>query len=213
MKMLAIWAGVGAMGFMFIGMQVGLFQPRQKADKSAQEDEARPDAAPAKPVAKFPQDLAPCAQAKPVPAAAEYQFGPEPHPVVFLRLDGSLHPWQEHVRDQWQAETVAQTELAVIVGTPRRTQVSYHTYPNGAPPITRWQFELEISVIEAKTGKILANRLFRNVPRPLMRIESWETTTIGRTVSLQQVFRWVSRTSQGGFPEAHDPNPIVTQMD
>jgi len=68
-------------------------------------------------------------------------------------------------------------------------------------------------VIEAKTGKILNNRLFRNVPRPIAHREAWETTLIGRAVSLQQVFSYVSRLSKTGFPEWHDPAPIVTQMD
>ena len=46
-----------------------------------------------------------------------------------------------------------------------------------------------------------------------MPVEAWETTSIGRAVSLQQVFNWVSKTSRYGFPEVHDPNPIVTQAD
>jgi hypothetical protein len=215
MKILAIWIGVSAVGFVLVGMQIGLFQGRSKAEESASVEEKPPEPPPPPPkvVAKFPEDLAPAAQAVAVPAAAEFKPGSGPHPLVFLRLDGIVHPWQEKVREDWQAESVATTELVVVLGTPKRTKVSHHIYPGNAPPITRYMFELEMSVIEAKTGTILANRLFRNVPRPLMPREAWETTAIGQTVSLQQVFGWVSRMSRSGFPQGHDPNPIVTQMD
>jgi hypothetical protein len=211
MKIIAIWSGVAAIAFMAIGLQMGLVGTgRPEGDEPTKEDE--PDPTP-KVLPKFPDDLAPAARAKPVAAAAQYKPGSDAHPIAFLRLNGTLHPWQETVREDWQAETVSTTELVVVVGTPKKIFVSYHTYPNGAPPITRYLFELEISVIEARTGKILANRLFRNTPRPLMPVEAWETTAIGRAVSLNQVFSWVSRMSKSGFPEGHDSTPISMQVD
>lgn len=212
MKTVAVWSGVAALAFVVVGMQIGSYYRRH--DKSAETGASDAPATPVrKPAAVFPDDLTPTAQARGVPAAAAFQPSPTVHPMVFLRLDGKLHPWQERLREDWAADSVASTELAVIVGVPRKTMVSHHTFPNNAPPITRYLFELEISVIEAKTGKILANRLFRNVPRPLMHIEAWETTGIGRAVSHHQVFAWVSKMSKQGFPETHDPSPIVTQMD
>jgi hypothetical protein len=211
MKTIAIWSGVAAFAFVIVSTQMGLFQPRRDRDESAQVEQAV--AVPAKAGTVFPDDLAPAAQARPVPLAAAYQPGPGIHPLVFLRLNGWLHAWQETLREDWAADSVGATELAVIVGVPRKTFVSAHHYPNKAPTITRYMYELEISVIEAKTGKILANRLFRNVPRPLRYMESWETTLIGRAVTQQQIFGWVSRMSKQGFPDAHDTEPIVTQMD
>jgi hypothetical protein len=209
MKTVAIWSGISALVFIVMVLQIGSMQKKER-DDDAPTDEAGKAA---KVSAKFPEDLAPAAQAQAVPAAADYKPSTEPHLLVFLRLNGTVHPWQEHLREDWKAESVSQTELVVVIGTPRKMFVDRYDYPGGAPPINRYVFELELSVIEAKTGKILNNRLFRNVPRPVMQREAWETTLIGRAVSLQQVFGYVSRLSKVGFPEAHDPAPIITQMD
>ena len=212
MKVVAIGSVLSALAFVAVGLQTGIFRgERAPADENSVVEEA--PAAPARPTARFPEDLAPAAQARPVPAAAEYKFGPVPHPLVFLRLTGAIHAWQEYVGEGWCAESVATTELVVVVGTPRKIFVNRIDYAGGAPPITRYIFELEISVIEAKTGKILANRLFRNTPRQIMHREAWETTAIGRAVSVQQVKSWVYNTSMSGFPTAHDPNPITLEVD
>jgi hypothetical protein len=208
MKAIAIWSGIAGVVFVVTVLQMHTAQKHDGDDATTE--------APAKEAAvsaHFPEDLAPAAQAQPVPAAAEYKPGTQPHPMVFLRLNGTLHPWQEVVREDWRAESVRETELAVVVGTPRKMFVNRTEYPGGAPPIDRYVFELEISVIEAKSGKILHNRLFRNTPRPIAHREAWETMFIGRAVSLQQVFGYVSRLSKGGFPEAHDPSPIISQVD
>jgi hypothetical protein len=212
MKVVAIGMGVCALAFIAMGMQMGFLRSgKSRGDETSAAE--KPVDAPVKVKARFPEDLAPAALAKPVPAAAEYQCGPAPHPLVFLKLNGELHPWQEGMREEWQAESVATTELVVVVGAPKRIFVNRIDYPNGAPPITRYIFELEISVIEAKTGNILANRLFRNLPRNVQRVEDWATTAFGRTVSMQQVFTWVSQTSKTGFPAAHDRTPITQTVD
>jgi hypothetical protein len=213
MKTVAIWTVISAVAFIAMGFQMGIFRhERAASDDEAAVEEEQP-ARVAKPGTKFPDDLAPAAFANPVPTAAPYKYGNDPHPMVVLAMNGVLHPWHEYVREDWAAESVATTQLVVVLGNPKKSFVSHHTYAGGAPPITRWLFELEVSVIEAKTGRILANRLFRNEPRPLMRVEAWETTAIGKAVSFQQVFHWVSRTSKVGFPENHVASPIVTVVE
>jgi hypothetical protein len=212
MKVIAIGMSVSALVFLAMALQMGLLHTAPSRDSESTTAE-QPVAATVKVRARFPEDLAPAARAQPVPEAADYKFGPAPHPMAFLKLNGDLHPWQEGMREEWQAESVGTTELVVVVGTPKRVFVNRIDYAGGAPPITRYIFELEISVIEAKTGRILANRLFRNLPRNIMQKEEWRTTAIGRTVSMQQVFAWVSQTSKSGFPSAHDPTPITLQVD
>ncbi len=211
MKTIAIWSGIFAVIFVVMVLQTTSMQTHEASEDTPTEPEKAATAPAVN--ARFPEDLVPAAQAKPVAAAAEYKPGPEPHLMAFLRVNGTLHPWQDNLREDWKAESVRETELVVVVGTPLKRFVNRVDYPGGAPPIDRYVYELEISVIEAKTGKILNNRLFRNVPRPIQRLEAWETTHIGRSVSLQQVFGYVSRLSKVGFSETHDPTPIVTQMD
>jgi hypothetical protein len=212
MKTFAVCMAIAGLVFVGMAVQMGVFYARPEVPKetvAAAAVELKPAASPR---ARFPQDLARAAQANPVPQAAEYAPSMEPHKLVFLKPSGAVHHWHPNVREEWQAETVEETELVVVVGTQRKQFVDHTTYPNGAPPITRYIFEAEVSVVEARTGKVLANRLFRNVPRPVNQIEAWETTAIGRSVSLQQVFGWVAGLSKVGFPEQHNPTPIITQV-
>src|SRR4051794_29802038 len=122
MKTIAIWSGVAFLAFVIMAVQMGLSHRQSKADASPNTQEP----AAAKDVPHFPDDLAPAAQAKAVPAAAEYKASSDPHPLVFLRLNGDVHAWQEHVRDDWQADTVGSTQLVVVLGVPTKTKVSYH---------------------------------------------------------------------------------------
>src|ERR1019366_5091420 len=133
------------------------------------------------PKGRFPQDLAPAAQAKAVSMAAAYTPGPEPHKMVFLTPLGALHAWHEGIPIAWQAETVEEAELVVVVPSKQaRIFVEKITYPNNEPPIDRFIHEVEVSVVEAKTGRVLDNRYYRNLPRQVLRLERWETTSIGR---------------------------------
>ena len=214
MKTFGICAGIAVFLLVAVGAQFGLFSTGSSDTEDTTEAvvEEKPATA-ATPRAKFPDDLAPAGQARPVPPAAEFKAGPDAHKVIFLRPNGVVHPWNENVREDWQAERVEETELAVVVGTPKKYFVDRTDYPGGAPPISRYIYDVEVSVVEAKTGKILANRFFKNVPRGIMKVETWDTTAIGKAVSVQQVFGWVSRHAKYGFPETHDSAPIVTTVD
>jgi hypothetical protein len=211
MKTVAMWSGISAIVFVVMVLQMTSTHRREAAEDATTEEPAAQ--AEATPGPRFPEDLALAAKAQPIPGAAEYRPSQQPHMLAFVRVNGVLHPWQENVREDWRADTIRETELVVVVGTPVKRFVNRIEYSGGAPPIDRYVFELEISVIEAKTGKILNNRLFRNVPRQIQHREAWETTVIGRAVSLQQVFGYVSRLSKLGFPEGHDPTPIITPAD
>src|ERR1043166_8978469 len=134
MKMIAIWGAIAMVAFGAMAVQVGVFSGTPDT-----EEEVPAPAEPPVPkvVTKFPDDLYPAAQAKAVPTAAEFKPGPQDHRMVIMRVGGGLHPWQEALNGDWQAESVPEAELVVVVGTQKKMFVSHHTYPNGAPPITR----------------------------------------------------------------------------
>jgi hypothetical protein len=214
MKTYMVCGTLCVVGFLAMGMQLGLFRPGAAnaiADDADEGSEAK------KPVAraKFPIDLAPAAKAQPVPPAASFTPSDKPHKIAILKTTGSLHEWQDSIAGyhvDWAAERVEETELVLVVGGHRKIQVSHHTYPNGAPPITRYQYHLEASLIEAKTGHVIAHRLFQNRPRQIRPVEAWELTAIGQPVSYQTVFRWASHIAKFGPPEQPDPTPIVTEV-
>lgn len=213
MKIYLFCGALAASAFFAMSMQLGIFEHRAVDLVSA--PAPAPEKKPAPPRAKFPDALAPAAQAKPVECAAVFEAGERPHKLVFLKPDGAVHRWQEtHAgyREDWAAERVEAIELVVVVGPSRSKVVGYQTYPNGAPPITRHQYDLEASLVEAKTGRVLAHQHFQNVPRPIRPVERWERTDIGAPVSYETVFRWASGIAQSGAPESSAP-PIVIVTD
>jgi hypothetical protein len=216
MKTFAMCGIVGALAFMIMGYQTGLFEdaplsaevPVANEEKIAKEEKK---AAP--PKARFPQDLARLVRQQPVAQAAGFNPTNKTHRLVILKPSGALHSWQEDIKEEWQAETVEQTELAVVVAPQTKTRVSRHTYPNGAPPIERFQWDLNAYIVDAKSGQVLATRRFQNIPRGLKEIEAWELTSIGQPVSFRSVFNWVASMSRSGFPQEDTDLPLVTVVE
>ena len=89
MKTIALCAGCGAVAFLAMSYQMGLF-----------EEPAWPDGEPAQAAAEvsatarpsFPEDLAPACSGKPVAEARAYRAGSEPHPLAFFDGLGSCSP-------------------------------------------------------------------------------------------------------------------------
>ncbi len=218
MKTFMICSIVAGLAFAGMGYQTGLFRQFTNAaqeDDTEDVDVPRPAGVKAKAKAvktKFPQDLAPAARAKPVERAGEFKPGPEIHKLAFMKPDGSLHKWHEEIHDEWQAGSVEGTELVVVVGTMKKQFIQKITYPNNAPPITRSAYEVEVSVVEPKTGKVLAFRTFRNEPRGVYQVEDWATTAIGRPITWQVVFRWLSGMTKTGFPDEVDTNLKIVNI-
>ena len=129
-----------------------------------------------------------------------------------------IHTWHESIPEDWQADTVEETELVVVVAKQKKIQLS--RVPRvligtntPAPPMDRVRYDVEVSVIEAKTGNILDNRIFRNEPRRYRNPEPYATTTIGSPVHISKVFQWVSEKSKTGFPPENDMEPVVMRID
>jgi hypothetical protein len=217
MKSYFVCALLCMFGFFAMGMQLGWFRPvseaefEEEAEASAEvlEEEEQPLVK----RARFPIDLAPAAKAQPVPEAAAFEPGDRPHKLALFRANGNLHEWHDNLEGyhpDWCAYTVEETELVVVIGGYRKIKLSYHTYPNGAPPVTRFQYNLEASVIEARTGRVLAYRQFQNIPRPLRQVEDWSLTMIGAPVNYRNVFRWASGIAKWGQPAVIDTAPLIT---
>jgi hypothetical protein len=210
MKTVGIFIGLNVVVFL-VAYQTGLFNVDHvnSADAdSAQEAFEKETQKPAK--ARFPQDLAPSARAEPVPQAAAYDPGAKLFRIAILKTNGALYEdWQDKLSEEWRAESVEDTSLVIVVSRQKKIFLEKIPYPNGAPPIDRYKFEMEASVIEAKTGKVLANRVFVNVARNIQRIETWNTTALGSPVEFRTVFWWAAAGARAGFPPADNSAPIV----
>jgi hypothetical protein len=149
------------------------------------------DNGPGVPQAVFPFDLAPAARGEPVPKAAAFVRTAESHPTVVLDRSGKLHPWHKHLQPDWLAESVETTEVAVIVTSQKKTHLSVQTYPNGAPPVHRYGYDMDAWLVEARTGKAIASKHFATVARPVRPVEAWDLTELGDPVSWGDVAEWL----------------------
>jgi hypothetical protein len=211
LKPIIACVSISGLAFLFIGLQTGLFGNRPPDDDEEEGQvvsvESRPAGSSKKkkdeppPRAKFPDDLQPAARAMPVEKAAAYASGERVHKMVFMRANGALHPWHQthsEYHEDWCAENVEETELIVVIGVPHKTFVDRTAFFQG-PPVERFRWELEMSVVAAHTGRVLANRLFLNVPREIRKVEDFGLTSIGQPVHYRNVFNWVSNNSKVGF--------------
>ena len=202
MKTFLICSVCGSFAFVALGYQIGMFSEAAVDDEAeAAKAQAAQKKKPAPP-AVFPEDLAPACKGKAIPQAAHFdaQSG-KPHRLVFLYESGLLHEkWQELVKEEWQADTVSNTELIVVVGKDKETFLSIQTYPNGAPPVRRFKYELDVRVVAAKTGQVVGRNRFAATPRPVRRLEDWGLTKIGQPVSFTTVYNWVTSAALTGFP-------------
>lgn len=215
MRNVLICAAIGALVFVVAtGMQVGLL-PGQSGPADGTPTAAKLVPTETVPKLKFPEALAQLTLAKPllVPQAAAFRPSEGPHKIAVLRPGGALHPWHDEFPEEWQARSVETAELVLVVARQKKSFVEHFTYPNGAPPITRSRFSLEVSVVEAKTGKLLDNRLFRNEPRRVRQKEAWATTALGRPVERAVVFRWLALNCGVGFTSPFDAAPITNVVD
>lgn len=210
MKTFGLFAGACGMAFLLAGFQLGIFRAPEGDDSAETE---KKEALAKKPKLRFPLDLVPAARAEAVPGAAAYDPSAQFNKMAILYTTGKLHhEWQERLREEWQAENVEETALVVVVGPQKRTHIEHIPYPGGAPPIDRYKFELEVSVVEAKTGKVLDNRMFVNIARQIQRVETWNTTALGSPVDFRTVFNWAASGSRTGFPPSDNSKPIVNYV-
>jgi hypothetical protein len=226
MRSFVMFALVGGLVFSIgLGVQMGAMQ-QQQVDSAAAEGESTDEAksappapfptksAPAQKRLRFPDDLAPATMSKPraIPQAASFSPKDGPHKLAVLKPGGQKHDWQDYFPDDWRAYRVEDTELIVIVGAQKKIFVDKIHFQAG-PPIDRYMFDLVVSVVEPRTGNVIGYRTFRNVPREIRNSEAWETTALGRPIGWNTVFRWVSTNARIGFPEEHDPRPVINEVD
>jgi hypothetical protein len=126
-----------------------------------------------------------------VPQAAAFNPHNETHATFIFRPNGTVHAWQERLHPDWQAGSVEETELVVILPPQTRTLLQTVNYSNGAPSIRRYQYDLDVRVLEARTGRLLGHKRFQTVARPVRPMETWALTEVGDPIAWRDVFHWL----------------------
>jgi len=205
MKIFAFCAVGCVLVFLAMGYQAGLFDDALDSVSTPEIKERA--VSPKTPRAPFPETLADVMRGKPAPQAAAYQKSQSPHRMVILDTRGQIHDWHEKVRDEWQAESVEATELIIVCGKNIKTMIQHVTYA-GAPAISRYRYDMDVSVIAAKTGELLAKKRFVSMPRAVENVEAWELTALGGPVQFRNVIDWITSQCPLGFPQ--DPSPLIS---
>ena len=220
MKTALLCATAGGLAFVLAAWQLGLRVPGPKPREfSGQPEQEKPDQQkkPEPIRASFPADLIPAAQCRSGAPGRRFKAEAHTHKMAVLKTTGALHPWQDHLKEEWQAERVEETELVLVVGEQKKTFIDLIHFQEG-PPVARYKHAVEVSMVEAKTGKVLANRVIVNMPRAIYDTEAWALTALGRPVPWSPVFHWaVSRirpaspTKPTSHPWSSRSNKVVGQ--
>ena len=109
--------------------------------------------------------LAPAAGGQGMPDAAAYD--PDDllsHRLVVLDPSGAPHAWNSSLPTHWMPMSVGETDLVVVVQE-REINLGSQAYIGG-PPITRYRYETDVELREARTGQILMTVTLRGTEPP-----------------------------------------------
>jgi hypothetical protein len=213
MKVLMICVVVGAGVFLAGFLQMGMLKSGGKAFSlfgiQTENKEAEPG--------KFPDDLATAVRSKAVEKAAAFKPGPAIHKMAIMTPEGQLHRWHESVPEDWRGKTVEETELVVVVDKPweiRLSRMARKVAGSDTPVlIDRVRHDVKVSVIEAKTGKVLDNRIFRNEARDYRLSEAAATRVIGSPVQPGTVIQWISDKSKTRLESSSELEIAINPVD
>ncbi len=206
MKIFAFCALGCVVIFLAMGYQAGLFDDITGGSSSSASPP--PERAKKGPRPHYPEALAEAARGKGAPQAAEYQKVRGPHRICILDTQGKIHEWQEKLPDDWIGDSVEATELVLVCSKNSKLMIQHIPYA-GAPAISRYRFDLDVTVVVAKTGEMLIKKRFISMPRNVENVEAWELTALGGPVQFNNVFEWIVAQCPVGFPQ--DPSPVITK--
>jgi len=125
-----------------------------------------PTPIPPTPKPDFSSIMAPVLSGQGVPDAAVYDpDAPGPHSLIILNSSGEPHSWNEQLPPDWIPSLVSETELVVLVED-REVKLGTQAYIGG-PSITRYRYEMDVQVFEARNGEIVLSRTLKgSEPNP-----------------------------------------------
>jgi len=128
-----------------------------------------------------------------IPSASPYIDGPGTHPIVLLDASCNAHDWAFQLPSDWCPESVSDLELVAIVEDQEEIAIQTCHY-NMGPPITRYQYFMNVSVYSAKTGElVMSENLNGSVPSLCPQTAPLSQTTIyGQPLTLASLEDWLA---------------------
>jgi len=139
------------------------------------------------------RQMGPVARGVGVPQAAAYTKGRGVHPIVLISGSGGVHFLTTSVPKEWQAKSVAETQLVVVVGEDSMALVEMCRYTG--PSVARGRHSVAVEFREAKTGKLISKTSFLgSMPPKCRQTENYYVTTLyGGDVDYNQLFSWIQK--------------------
>lgn len=133
------------------------------------------------------------ASGKGVAQAAAYNRSAEFNPTVLISTSGEVDSWTTEIPTEWQPKSIAETQQVVCVhkGTKSLETCRY----SGGPPVTRYQYYVQVELREAKTGKLIQKTtLYGSEPIKCRWSEEIPLTALyGSEVSFGQLKDWLQK--------------------
>jgi WD40 repeat protein len=164
--------------------------------------------------------MAPVVSGQGVPEAGTYDpNSPGPHHFVVLTSSGkAYHDWNDNFPYSWSPSSVSDTELVILIGPEREVKRGSQSYSGGSD-ITSYQYEADLELREARTGKTLATTIIQGSdPDPFPIVAPGDLTKMyGSNVSQVILEHWICenlsqgcwsniKTLEGGYYVAFSPD-------
>ncbi len=148
--------------------------------------------------------MEPACMGQGIEQAAAYTGGPGVHRVILVTLvqpasSGDLFDWRAKLRDftnelpsGWEPLAVRWTELVACI---EEQELVLETCQYTGPSITRYQYEMVVRLVEARTGMTIATHsLSGDLPRECQQTEDyWLTRLEGSPVPFSGVKDWLAQ--------------------
>ncbi|MEX2162449.1 MAG: hypothetical protein WD751_11125 [Anaerolineales bacterium] len=130
-------------------------------------------------------------QGKAYPAAAAFA-GSEIHPIFLEDASGASHPWNLEMPAEWQPADADQVELVACLES-SEVMIQTCSYTGGGS-IARYRYDLSAQIIEAQSGRLVAERVFQgSEPRECGLTEPANLTALfGRVITFPQIKDWLA---------------------
>ncbi len=112
------------------------------------------------------------------------------HPVILLTEAGGDHEWTNKLSPQYQPASATDTELVVCIGAQTPVDIGTCDYTRGCT-IDVYIYEIEVSLIEAKTGELIDVIVFQGNSRACPESMSSCDDIYGEKVTFQAFMNWL----------------------
>lgn len=132
-----------------------------------------------------------------VPGAASLTNGGF-RPLALFGANGDRHKFTDEVPGSWEPRSTRFAQLVACVGSDRRELVEtcrYFNVATGAPvdPVRRFSRSVSVRVVTARTGKIVAQRVFSSAPEhcSFQVFGAYDETLVGDAITFDTLRNWL----------------------